>query len=82
MKQGHPCNGGTPHETEGHPMKRGHPMKQRESLVKGEQLQLTSTRSRTQSRGVHGSECGVGTEFLSTWLVLLTCLTGLNPSRA
>lgn len=58
-------------------------MKQGESLVKGEQLQLTSTRrSGTQSRGIHGSECSVGTEFLSTWLVHPTCLTGLNPSRA
>ena len=57
-------------------------MKRRESLVKGEQLQLTSTRSGTQSRGVHSSECSVGTEFLSTCLVHLTCLTGLNPSRA
>lgn len=44
-------------------------MKWRESLVKGEQLQLTSTRSGTQSRGIHCSECSVGTEFLSTCLV-------------
>lgn len=44
-------------------------MKQGESLVKGEQLQLTPTRrSGTQSRGIHGSECSVRTEFLSTYL--------------